>query len=549
VVLVMLVLLAVAARGLFASVTRITFEDAYISLRYAENLARGLGMVYNPGERVFGASTPLYVGLLAGLIRLHLPALVIAKLLCVAADGLTLWLWGSWLLRRTGGRWAPVGFGLLFGLSPLMVQVSVSGMETSLALLALSGALLAALEGRMALCGCALGVLLLLRPDGLLAGGVILGLETLRARRVPWAAAGIAALIAAPWVVGATLYYGTPIPHSIPAKLAAYNLHRPSWLPNAGDTLAHLAPFRLPAGRIIANLALFPCVVLGAAACLRDPRLRVMPVLAGAWWAYLVFPRTLLFEWYYPPLVLPAYVLGALGLDALARARWTGRLRWAARLRPAPVAPVFLAVGMLVWLGEVGLRKVQVQEAEVAVRERIGMWLRAHTPPDARVAMEPIGYIGYYSGRRILDEVGLVSPEMVPLNREGAGWFPEMLRRYRPDYVVERPGYLICNMTLNSGVPIFRAPAERERFLQEYEPVATFEDLTLPRGLLRDYRFVIYARRGAAEARLLRETWARLDPERRERLLLRSLAGPAPAPLRPTAEGTGAAEDAPPRHL
>ena len=33
-----------------------TVDDAFISLRYAENLATGEGLVYNPGQRVEGYS-------------------------------------------------------------------------------------------------------------------------------------------------------------------------------------------------------------------------------------------------------------------------------------------------------------------------------------------------------------------------------------------------------------------------------------------------------------------------------------------------------------
>jgi len=36
-------------------------DDAYISYRYAENLARGEGLVFNHGERVEGYSNLLYV--------------------------------------------------------------------------------------------------------------------------------------------------------------------------------------------------------------------------------------------------------------------------------------------------------------------------------------------------------------------------------------------------------------------------------------------------------------------------------------------------------
>ena len=46
-------------------------DDLFISLRFAENLAHGRGIVYNPGERVEGYSSPLWmffqsVGLLFG---------------------------------------------------------------------------------------------------------------------------------------------------------------------------------------------------------------------------------------------------------------------------------------------------------------------------------------------------------------------------------------------------------------------------------------------------------------------------------------------------
>src|SRR2546426_115758 len=58
----------------------ITYDDAWISLRYAEHLAGGLGWVFNPGERVEGASNPLWVLMLAGCTALGWPAMTVAKL-------------------------------------------------------------------------------------------------------------------------------------------------------------------------------------------------------------------------------------------------------------------------------------------------------------------------------------------------------------------------------------------------------------------------------------------------------------------------------------
>ena len=44
-----------------------SFDDAFITYRYARNLAQGEGFVYNPGEHVLGTTTPLYTLVLAGL--------------------------------------------------------------------------------------------------------------------------------------------------------------------------------------------------------------------------------------------------------------------------------------------------------------------------------------------------------------------------------------------------------------------------------------------------------------------------------------------------
>jgi Tfp pilus assembly protein PilF len=55
---------------------------------------------------------------------------------------------------------------------------------------------------------------------------------------------------------------------------------------------------------------------------------------------------------------------------------------------------------------------------------RTARWLRENLPPDAVVATHDIGAIAFYSGKRIVDMVGLVSPEMI----ENIGSFDKLKR-------------------------------------------------------------------------------------------------------------------------
>src|SRR5690606_24833666 len=62
-----------------------TIDDSYISFRYARNLARGLGLVYNPGEAIEGYTNFLWAVVLAGGIRMGLDPHLVAKVLGAAA--------------------------------------------------------------------------------------------------------------------------------------------------------------------------------------------------------------------------------------------------------------------------------------------------------------------------------------------------------------------------------------------------------------------------------------------------------------------------------
>lgn len=61
------------------AVRAFTVDDAYISFRYARNLSRGLGLVYNVGERVEGYTNFLWTVLIAAGFKLNLHPEIVAK--------------------------------------------------------------------------------------------------------------------------------------------------------------------------------------------------------------------------------------------------------------------------------------------------------------------------------------------------------------------------------------------------------------------------------------------------------------------------------------
>jgi arabinofuranosyltransferase len=62
--------LAIAALTLLAGSNRFVQDDAFVTLRYAQNLAEGAGLTWNPGERVEGYTNFLWALLLVVAFRL-----------------------------------------------------------------------------------------------------------------------------------------------------------------------------------------------------------------------------------------------------------------------------------------------------------------------------------------------------------------------------------------------------------------------------------------------------------------------------------------------
>ncbi len=159
-------------------------DDAFISFRYAWNLARGRGLVFNAGEYVEGFTNLLWTLLLTPfrLPSVHMDLVAVSQTLGVAAyiallGGYALLgrgLLGRALLRPEKSSWLSWPFSFLALAAHHHLHIfATSGLETMLfTALVTTGVLLQALRPRSAAGFGLLALACLTRPDGLLVYGI-----------------------------------------------------------------------------------------------------------------------------------------------------------------------------------------------------------------------------------------------------------------------------------------------------------------------------------------------------------------------------------------
>ena len=148
-------------------------EDCFISYRYARNLVRGDGLVYNPGEYVEGFSNPLWTVSLAAGHWLGLPfnaAVFLMILACSAATFAALW----WACRRYFGEASlvsriPLAFLACMTMLPASCGNRLEGGAVCLSLaLLLAGMMLR----RPAWLAAGSVLIILNRPEGVAVAGL-----------------------------------------------------------------------------------------------------------------------------------------------------------------------------------------------------------------------------------------------------------------------------------------------------------------------------------------------------------------------------------------
>ncbi|MEM7479745.1 MAG: hypothetical protein AAF481_01110 [Acidobacteriota bacterium] len=453
-----------------------SYDDAYITYRYADRWADGHGLTFNDGESVLGTTAP-GLALLLGAADRHagIDPPDGGTLLAVASLALMALL----LLSGPGAGSIRVATAVLFAAIAFTCRWNIEMFGAEAMPAAALGALGISLVLRGEHCsggslvggGLALGLAAWLRLD-LLAASALVGLLLWREggwsmRRFPWPFALAAGT--PPLLLVAILQrtFGSPVPATLAGKqsemadASPYGLDQWHWLERA-----------FPQGTLWILLAL---AAAGIAWTLRD-RSRVFLALAGAVLVLEVFYRASgvpFAPWYHLALVNGLLALAAIGAVGLG-----GRLgRGLTHFSPGTATGwtallIAFLLALPVWFPGVSWTATAwngTPDPRTRLYGEVGDYLARHSARDARVAAVEIGALAYRADRSVLDLVGLVNPAIVSAREE------DRLHAY---FAAEAPDY------------IMDAPLFRRRFLDEmldapaiagtYRPVARFFDPDYP---------------------------------------------------------------------
>jgi arabinofuranosyltransferase len=447
-------------------------DDAYVSFRYARNLVRGHGLVYNVDEPVEGYTNFLWTVLAAvPLARgaedpLHFMHLVSAA--CWVGSYALLLVLGVDL--ALAGLWAAP-----FAALPLTVHWSYnmwffSGMETPLvSLLTIAAVFAVALDPARhrwsltaaSLCGVGL---MMTRPDGVVVvGGLALAVGILDGRRIVRERAWLRALLGPalpllvlflPYQLWRLWFYGSLLPNTYYAKVAYLPYYARGWSYLRNYAAIYDVRWFLPlapAGAVLARTG-------GAR------RFLVASMLAATGVAiYVVRLGGDFMEWrfltpvtgvVYPAVVIGAAVLGERLASAARRlASWSHLCGWLAGILTAG------ALTVVTERAAEGARTRGVPDQEtIALLRRYADpgrfdWRAAAQafdavlPPQTRIATTSAGIVPYYCDRPCIDLHGLTDPVIArqPINPAERGrmghehWLQdyEEMRRRGVDVVLE----------------------------------------------------------------------------------------------------------------
>lgn len=430
-------------------------EDSYITYRYAQNLVDGYGFVYNPGEEFLGTTAPFYGLLLAFFGLLGLPIPSVGGILSAFSLGMSVILLYLLTLKK-GHPWVGFLCGLFIFLNPWFLQTF--GSETYFQLLMIISAFYFYDQRKYVPATIFCVLTFLVRADGIIPASIIFLDYIIKNKRFPVKEAILFIILCIPFFLFCYFNFNTILPNTLVVKQAQYA----SGLWNKFfPGIFHFAGLLLKENTLFYSF--IPLLLTGGILILFSQKVWL---LIASWAILHTLGYTLLkvsfYHWYTIPLILLLMLISAFSIQfiisvplffkenqikkwnfkifnqeikiSLAKFKEIGLpLKWTYRiLSLIIISSIFLALSG-------GLRAYHNTYSsfpfpKLELYAKAGRWMSGTTPADASVAALEVGYLGYYSQRKIIDLVGLITPGVSTyLRKQDFQW---AVKTYEPDYFV-----------------------------------------------------------------------------------------------------------------
>ena len=458
-------------------------DDSWIHAQIARNLVNGDGFAFNPGEPVAGSTAPLWTLVFSFLSLLPLDTVWAVKGFGVFALFVTGLLTARLAMQSGLDREYAGAAALFVVMTPRLVWGAISGMEVTLYAALSTGAIVCHLASRerptypetilFALASLARPECLILFP---IAAALRIVSSDNRAEvvRTYIPQAAVFALTLSPAIAFNVATIGSPFPNTFHAKVGPYGL------------LGAIANADLD--RIAKTTLYYPLLQLWDFVAFSAGNNLLITLLAGLALVKALRHRSAPTGWLIPvaivafPLIRgmvapfkgPTFqngryaahfvpiitVLGVTGLAALLKGRASTNKAWAI------VIFVILLSQQAGWIPHQARSYARDVAAINEVHVEMGRWLSENTTEDAVVATHDIGAIRYFSDRRVIDTIGLVTPEVLDYLKPRVaadGPVLSFLKDVKPDYFVSVPSWypeLTANRTHLTPVHELRPKGE-----------------------------------------------------------------------------------------
>jgi arabinofuranosyltransferase len=398
---IVLASICVLFMGVVHIVTQWRVLDALITFRFAENMAQGVGLVFNEGERVSGNTSLLYSVLLGMLRQSGIDTFRIATVLNLALYALSIVLMFKLAKPTAPSQAITIAVSVCF--FPLLSVHAISGMETQLYLVLLLLCLYYLAEYKWKWVAAIAALMLITRPDAVIYYPVIVLVLFFHNRRQGVLLCALLFISLALYLSFNHLYYDHWIPNTILAKRVVYNN---TLLENIDYLVRTVFRHRmLFAGAILLQIA---AGVLGAT---RLVKLTAWMSLVSL--LYLLGAPTIR-NWYVAPYLMLLLSTGALwfgrGMESVVSGKGVSVIA-------GPIIVVAYAVVFsLLLLPQLHEHRKFEEATRIAPAE----WLIANTGVDDACFVTALE-TGYHSGMRTYDWPGLVTPSVWRAIELGAG--------------------------------------------------------------------------------------------------------------------------------